>query len=324
MKAYYLLFLTLFFVSCKNGVVDNNEPEISKSTLVELQYKTGTGNSSTEVNSLLGYGYDAKGFCDTVSARGKILDLSGLDNNILKGNPSTFYPFLISGGNLADFALKIKNEEFTNYSSIAFNAHIKALYKLAFNKDSMNPNDAYAYYAATCLYAHYNLYITSNEIKTTESFDNDLKLLSTSELISKYGTHVLTNIYIGSKIEALYRCIGDANAAEEGIYKRMKQFLGGTAGIIKNENPVSKATDEQLIYNSIGSKIKMCGLINATDNNLDNISKNLYSAFGDNAKSQFMQVGKDGLLPLYECIKDSNKKQEVKAYIEKYLSTTTN
>ena len=133
MKAYYLLFLTLFFVSCKNGVVDNNEPEISKSTLVELQYKTGTGNSSTEVNSLLGYGYDAKGFCDTVSARGKILDLSGLDNNILKGNPSTFYPFLISGGNLADFALKIKNEEFTNYSSIAFNAHIKALYKLAFN-----------------------------------------------------------------------------------------------------------------------------------------------------------------------------------------------
>jgi len=66
----------------------------------------------------------------------------------------------------------------------------------------------------------------------------------------------------------------------------------------------------------------MCGLINATDNNPDNIHKNIYAAFGDNIDIQFMQIGEDGLLPLYEVIKDSTKKQELKKHIEKYMSAT--
>ena len=41
----------------------------------------------------------------------------------------------------------------------------------------------------------------------------------------------------------------------------------------------------------------MCGLINATDYNPDNICKNIYAAFGDKIDIQFMQIGKDGLLP---------------------------
>jgi len=323
MKTYYFLFLLFFLVSCNEEKVIDIIP-IPQSSLVELQYKTGSGNSSTEVTNLLGYGFDATGFCDTISARAKILDLADSDHNIYMGNPNSFFPLLISGRNWADFSGKINNSDITNFTPLALSSHLKALYKLAFNKDTINPDNAYAYFASTCLYSHYHLYTTGSDIKTTSSFDDDVVSLTPKELISKYGTHVLTDVMIGSKVEVLYRCVGDAQTAEQGIYRRMNQFLGGAAGIIYlDQSTAHNAKDEQLIYNTIGSKVKMCGLINATDNNPEKISKNLYSAFGDNIKIQFMQIGKDGLLPLYEVIKDSSKKHEIKDYIEKYLSTTT-
>ncbi|NDP23006.1 MAG: hypothetical protein GZ091_18285 [Paludibacter sp.] len=324
MKTYYFLFLLFLLFSCKEENVVETELPIPQSSLVELQYKTGSGNSSNEDTNLLGYGYDAIGFCDTISARAKVLDLTGSSNNIAIDNPNTAFPLLISGGSFANFSEKVNNVNIINSSPLALNSQIKSLFKLAFNSDSINPNDAFAYYAYTCIYSHFGLFVISNELKTTSSFDNDVSSLTPKELISKYGTHVLTDVFLGSKIEVLYRCVGDAESAEQGIYKRMNQFFGGTAGIITiNQASGHIAKDEQLIYNTIGSKLKMCGLINATDNNPDNIHKNLYSAFGDNIEVQFMQIGKDGLLPLYEVIKDSSKKQEIKDYIEKYMSTTT-
>ncbi len=322
MKTFYYFILLIILFSCK---VESELPS-PPSTLVELQYPTGTGNSSNEVNGLLGYGYDANGFCDTISARAKILDLTDNSNDIFMGHPRSFTPTLFSGGDFADFSEKINNVNITNCSGFALTSHIKSLFKLAFNSDSINPNDAFAYYAETYYDSRYKLYVLSNELKTTSSFNNDVFSLSPGQLISKYGTHVLTDVSLGSRIEVLYRCIPDVNgsaqSAEQGIYKRMNQFLNGIPGIISiNQTPVHTAKDEQLIYNTIGSKIKLCGLINATDNNPDNIQVNLSSAFGENIKVQFIQIGEDGILPLYDLIKDLTKKQEIKDYIEEYMNS---
>lgn len=322
MKTNYFLVALLFLISCNNGIEEINELPNPKSSLVELQYKTGSGNSSNEVTNLLGYGYDATGFCDTTSARAKILDLTDSNGDIYMGNPNSTSPLLISGNNYASFSEKVNNVNITNYAPIALNSHLKSLVKIAFNSDSINPNDALAYFSYTCVYSHYRLFVISDRIKTTESFNHDVSSLTTKELISKYGTHVLTNIYLGSKVEVLYRCDGgSAESAQQASYRRINQFFGATAGIIIYDPSVKyNAKNEQLIYNTIGSKLKICGLINATDYNPDNIHKNIYAALGDNIDIQFMQIGEDGLLPLYEVINDSTKKREIKEYIEKYIS----
>lgn len=324
MKTYYFLVALLLLVSCKNEIEENNELPIPQSSLVELQYKTASGNSSNEVTNLLGYGYDAKGFCDSTSARAKILDLTDANGDIYMGNPNTTSSLLFGEKSYASFLEKVNNVDITLNDPIALSSHIKSLFKLAFNSDSINPTDAFAYFSSTCYYAHYALFVINDRVKTTSGFDIDVSSLTPKELISKYGTHVLTNIYLGSKVEVLYRSDGgSAESAEQAIYRRVNQFLGGTAGIILYDPLVKyNAKNEQLIYNTIGSKLKMCGLINATDNNPDNIHKNIYAAFGDNIDIQFMQIGEDGLLPLYEVIKDSTKKQELKKYIEKYMSAT--
>ena len=118
MKTNFFLVALLFLVSCKNKIEENNELPIPKSSLVELQYKTGSGNSSNEVTNLLGYGYDAKGFCDTTSARAKILDLTDSNGDIYMGNPNSASPLLISGNNYASFSEKVNNVNTVSYTHL--------------------------------------------------------------------------------------------------------------------------------------------------------------------------------------------------------------
>jgi hypothetical protein len=153
----------------------------------------------------------------------------------------------------------------------------------------------------------------------------------------KYGTHVITNYFNGTKFEALYRCkfspingfisYSNGDVCEDLFINRMGEFTGGIFGIFKNPintNTQKGQTDEQLIYNSIGSKNKICGMINTTDYNPDSIQFNAGSVFGEgNIKTQFIKIGSNGIIPIYELINDENKKQEVKVYIEGYLTRET-
>ena len=64
-------------------------------------------------------------------------------------------------------------------------------------------------------------------------------------------------------------------------------------------------------------------MITSTDSNPDSIRVDLNSVFnGSNIKPQFIAIGQDGIIPIYELVSDETKKQEVKTYIEKYMTTS--
>lgn len=326
-----LLLLVFIVASCKND--EPNPAPVPKipTTSVDLIYPKGIGSSGDSLNGLLGYGYDATGFCDTISVRAKVLE-SLPDGDIAYDHPSSTFPTLISGVTFAALVNKINNPNQFRESATSFVLHLRSLLKLATKSDSINPNDAFTYYAITYYNSHRGLFYGADiQNYITSGFKNDMVSLSAQELVSKYGTHVLTNVFSGTRFEVLYRCrfanYPSESSCEQLFYNRMKQYMGGVFGIYDStigSNTELSQTGEQLIYNSGGSSKKICGVINATDYNPDSIRVDVGQIFNaKNIKTQFISIGTDGILPLYELISDATKKQEVKTYIEKYMSASS-
>lgn len=325
-KLISLSLLLSLLVSC-NGPIDSPDDSQSlPSSLIEFTYPSGIGTSGDTINGLLGYGYDITGFCDTISVKAKVFD-SLPSGNIFLGYPNSTFPTLVNGGSFEELLNKINNPNIITASGEALTLHLKSLLKLA-DKDSIDYNYAFTYYAITWINSHRKYYSESDNQKyLTSDFKKDVLTLTPEELVSKYGTHILTDVFTGTKFEVLYRCklgnLTSGDACENLFYNRMKEFIGGTPGIYKDTNTNTKYSqkDEQLIYNSIGSRKKLCGVINASDYNPDSIRLDVNSVFDDNnIKTQFITIGTDGILPIYELINDETKKQEVKTYIENYTS----
>jgi hypothetical protein len=318
MKTIFPLILVILLFSCKKS--DTLTP---KSTLTELAYPTSSGNSGDTLTGVLGYGYDATGICDTLSIRAKILNLNQT-GDLVTGKYLSGSSELLSGYSFDDFLNNLyKYPNKISDSKTAILSHIRSLLKLAYKSDSIDINYAYAYYSKKYFYSGSCYYINYLKLDSeiTSNFKSDIKILSPEKIVQKYGTHVLTDVVIGTKLEVLYRCdlnSVDAEGVEQGLYKRMKQYFGATLGTIKSENYTLK--NEQLIYNTIGSKTKLFGIINATDYNPDNIHFNIDSIFGNNMEFQFISIKPDGLVPIYDLINDSVKKQELKNYINLYIS----
>jgi len=79
-KYLSFLLLTAFLISCNN----ENEPQATDKTvpvsvLTKLNFPDSIGSSGDATTSILGYGYDATGFCDSVSVKAKVLDMSSIN-----------------------------------------------------------------------------------------------------------------------------------------------------------------------------------------------------------------------------------------------------
>jgi len=324
-KEFLRLIIGVLIISCKDQV-DNNELIPIASSSIELSYPAGTGTSGDVKYGLIGYGFDATGFCDTISVKTKVLG-SYPTYNLYLDHPNSAFPTLVSGGNLKELTDRINIPNMVTGSGEVLIKHLQSLMKLANKSDIDYSNYAFTYYAFTGTYEHCVFY-PENDMQNylSSEFKDDIVNLSSENIVSKYGTHVIIDVFLGIKFEALYFCkntlpIG-GDECEKQFFNRMKQFVGGTPFIIRETNPNTKNTfiDEKLIYNTMGSSEKLCGIINTTDYNPDSVHININSTFSDeNIKTQFISIGPRGLLPIYELITVENKKQELKAYVENYM-----
>lgn len=333
MKTVFLhLFLVILFVSCtdqieKSDTDDKTELQPIASSAIELSYPSGIGTSGDTKYGLLGYGYDATGLCDTTSVKA-IVFATLPDNSFVICNPNSTFPTLVYGASFDELVTKINNPNFWLVSSEASILHLKSLLEMIDKSSSIDSIYAYTYYSITYAKTHRKFFPDSDKQKYLSTiFKEDIVTLSPQELISKYGTHVITDVYTGTKFEVLYRCKLSNPTSEDAIknlfYKRMQEFIGGTPGILESFSPTTKyfQKDENLIFNSVGSRKKMCGIINTTDYNPNNIKLDIGSIFSEeNLKTQFITIGKDGILPIYELINDKIKQQEVKVYIDNYMT----
>ncbi|MHC1705031.1 MAG: MAC/perforin domain-containing protein [Tenuifilaceae bacterium] len=332
MKGRYFLFLLLVLFSCKKeNVSQPDNVVVPASTLTQLKYPNESGSSGDIVTGVLGYGLDITGFCDTISVKTKILDLE-LSNTYVDRLNSGF-PSLITRDNFTFLMEDLAESDFYPQSTLALSSHIKSLWKLACKTDSIDSRYAFTYYSYSWLSHRYRIGPTPDfQTLLSASFRNDVDMLSAKDLISKYGTHLLTYVLLGKKIEVLYGIKPTKNnflstsQVEKCFFLRMNQFFGGTLGVTYSPDSEQKynTNDELLIYNSIGCDTKQCGVLKPTDNNPDNIAIDAFSSFNSSEKFQFMYIDESGLLPLYDLVSEPAKKQEIKTYIDDYMKSNLN
>lgn len=335
MKSKYFVFLILFIFSCKKEnepqPIDVNPPVdliIPASKLTQLDYPHESGSSGTVASSILGYGYDITGFCDTISVRDRIIDLEL--NSACLDHLNTGYPKLLISNNYENLIKDLLASGAYPQSGLTVSSNIKSLWRLAYKTDYIDPTYAFVYYSYNSLYSRYRIYpLADPQTLLSTNFKRDIDLLTPKELISKYGTHMLTYVVLGRKIETIYGIKSKNNESlssdqiENHFFNRMNQFLGGALGFVVKPavDPENNNYDELLIYNTIGCNPKLCGVITPTDNNADKISIDVISSFTSSDKFQFMYIGEEGLIPLYDLISDSAKKQEIKIYINSYINS---
>lgn len=313
--------MALIILACSK--TETEEEPVS--TIIQLDYPVGYGQSGDTVTSTVGFGYDATGFSDTLSVRSKILNLNNSDLIYKASLHSAGQGIEISGRSYNELLRTLEYSNLTE-STNSFLAHIKSLLKLGLNSNSIDKNCAYAYYSYYLLdkHVHYHLISTEIESELTEEFKTDIKELTPAEIVSKYGTHLIIDVYTGSKIEVLYKCkLNDEYSVDvsELLYKRMNDYFSQVPGLVIGEMNISySASDEQLIFNSLGFNKKIFGLINATNNNSNKISLNLNDVMSDGTKYQFVKIGNNGLVPLYELVSDRDKRELLKELIDKVIS----
>lgn len=308
---FFVLLIVLF--SCEK---EESEPI---TTLTELNYPIGMGTSGDKTFSVVGYGFDATGLCDTISVKAKIAEIPESDYLYLYGWPRESGSELVSDRSLTNLL--------GNLNNLPFKSHISNLLNIATNTSK----DVHVvYYSSYWKYFFVHILVPENSIKPylTSNFKDDIISLSTSELVLKYGTHVLASIDTGIKFEIIYTCQSNKYTSdydlEQQFLKRLKQLIGGTPYIIPSEYKCkSSYFDEKVIYNTIGSKNKLVGLINVTDNNSDGIGIDYNSIFiGEETDLKFLDIwSHDGMVSLDNFINDPIKKQEVKEYIEAYIDS---
>lgn len=313
MKKFTFLCVLLVLIAC-----NNEEPEIvPETTLSELDYPAGTGTSGDKKFSVVGYGFDATGLCDTISVRAKISEIPQFGFVYAWGGYASSE--IRSNGSLSNFL--------ENLDNLPLKSHISRLLSLASNTSK----DVHVVYYSTYMTNFFGHTLGSAEtIKQylTSNFKNDIDSLSPSELVLKYGTHVLASIYTGKKFEIIYTCETKKFTSdydlEQQFLSRFTQLFGGSIFTILTEYTCkSSYFDEKVIYNTIGSQNKLFGLINVTNNNPKGIKVDYNSFYSDESTGyKFSDIwSEDGLVSLDNLIDEPIKKQEVKEYIEEYINS---
>jgi hypothetical protein len=330
MKRTLLALLSLVALgACKksqNEIVREKVDVVQKDIAIAItgaNLETDLTQQGNSTYNLLGYGYDVTDkYADAESVRAEVIDVpSFVANNPSRfdlGRSSQAYSKRIDAENAEDLA-----KQFTQKFEILkdFKLFRNSIINTFPNENALNNQYLYGYYSNVVeqkrLKINYDL-TQSNNLTTT--FTQDLATLSAEKLVEKYGTHVLSDIKLGAKFNVFYQAQTSKSVRKEvgatGLNFALNKVFSLFAGNLDplDYNLLNANNSAKVYYDAVGgdlSKLKISPTkIDIKDWHL--------SATED--KSKFIDIAENGLIPLYELIKDAGKKAEVKDYIIKYIT----
>ena len=283
---------------------------------------------SSENFNFLGYGYDVTDkFNDQASVRANVVDIptyaaSGSSSIFVNGTTEGSWTTI-----LAEDAVDL-SKKFSGFfkETKGLSLFGNTIDKVFAGKDATNKKYVYGYYSYYMIWKRYKLYYeqpVNNYL--TASFKSDIGLLSAQELVKKYGTHVLTNIRIGSKFDVVYQAEAPENDRREaiimeGLRYTVKRTFGLPTGYMDEPKlrDLNDNTSAQIYYRSTGGDISK--LKTETINNRLVLNLNNWVSSTTEDKARFIGASDDGLVPLYKFVDDKEKKAAVKVYVDQYLA----
>lgn len=284
---------------------------------------------------MLGYGYDATGkYAHPVSVRNKVIDIEKFDEDY---NDVTLFMATSGGPELQVAGTQKECREtmaeragFSTSEIIKYKNLFKGAFESSFENDTSFPGLSYSYWGISQLYVKYHvyfLYMSHMQERfqskyLNDQFKADLETKSPEEIIKRYGTHVLNSIKIGERIDYLYRYAEDknSNSYEWFLYNMHRYFSQGPS--IGGSKPQNNAPlKENIRIEAVDGTLPdpNTWMVDITNYKGEIIQFDAWNRITD-ANLTFAEFrGNNCLIPIYEFVKNPDKKAELIRVIEKYL-----
>ena len=313
---------------------------------------TGTDDSTTDEVitasspglDCIGYGYDVMGeYANTVGVKLKILDVDSLlsDKKIYKRKIENSTCSSCSGSTFSEYssAFNTKNSMSGNYS------YYSGSIKVNFTQSSLSSSS----YSYATVYTDINksrLYLSDMaDIEDLRNYvdsgfdkylnpDNDEEN-NTDDLFKYYGTSVLTDIYLGARME--YNMSAEKTSTSGSSSIDIDAFAKAEFKSLFSSSSISVSTTTDDIssftknYGTISTIIHALGGASEYSASLDS-NKTSYdptdtaysswtASVADNAV--FCDIGSNGVLPVYELAKTEARRDFLKTKYEKYAAANS-
>ena len=345
-------------VSCSNGSDVTDEPD-DEPVLIEdktnpnpMEAYSPLGNKEDGLTqNILGYGYDVMGVAGgEESVKAPILDLNTISvDRISIMRVLSSYSINLYAENSADFTKEIPFFFLDNSLKEQEELKGKVLQAktLSTCKTLLGMDDEYSFRSSHTYYLRnrYSLLPLWLDELFSESFSSDLNTLTATELIKKYGTHIITEFYDGTRFDIFYMAKihpleyqykdgvvvlepDNDKAMEAGFNNAMIETESSSLSwgsspsdwetLLKtNINPI-------LFMNAVGGgkDLVPSGFYNLEKGFPKSNQKEWYKTVDNVTDDSLFELVKiQCLSPIYKWIKDPEKKEEVRKAVLAYMDS---
>lgn len=322
-----LLFLAIgSLFSCtennliEDGVVDN--PQLVLRTAGDGKY------------DVLGFGYDVtKDYFDySGTSSVAVIDAQAIANayptssntGIITGFPDIRTTSQVVGETASQFSTKLTANSKISATVGIFGGSLSTNFGSSENYDSKY---SIASYQSFFRYKQLTIGLTPKEMLPylTIQFKNDLNNLSSIQLVQKYGTHVLTDITLGARLQIMYKAQSlstNKTASIEASLNATISLFSSEANVTYNKSLATQNKDYRIVYKGIGGDLKKMpgsGIISVDPTTLAEINVGPWVESINPSNYRFIDSKPGTLVPIYEFIQDPIKKASVASAVDKYI-----
>lgn len=288
--------------------------------------------------AFLGYGYDVTGlYCHPSGVRAHVIDIhrfleNGADADRYERKVGTSSDTkIIAAENAEEYCVKLTTK-------LEVDVKYKKLFSGALSLKFDYNNTCSSKYSFGSFFlimrkASVSLVADDADLQPylSAQFLKDFLSKPCTTLIRLYGTHLMTNIVLGGRLEVLCRSIIEHTEKEKvigaGIKASYKKILNASADVTYDESLVKNNKELQVNIETIGGDPSKC-IIDSFD--YTKASGDLKSNFAswqnslNDSNMTLVDMEKGSLIPLVDLIPDEpiykNKKEEFAKAVDKYLS----
>lgn len=328
---FFTSIVLLFLTSCSTEEFENsNQNENSKKSSGRNSAKFA-GDGAYDI---LGYGYNATGeYANSNSSGYQVIDLEKFKNEqagrLITDNVFSQEYLEEYGENAEAYSKMVSTKVGATAGFSLFKKLISVTFSSSVSNTTTNKFDA------KYIYGSYNLLIKQRRFRfnatpallsdyLTPEFSSDLQNNSPAQIVNDYGTHVAVDIYTGAKLDVMFQSEttnqSREKAARVGVKVGVKSIFDANVDNDVDTSESNKNFSRKLSFKTRGGdpSKSLVGELNLDQANPKiNISSWQNSSTPTNAV--LVEFGSNGLIPLYEFIKDPVKKAQLKAYIDQYL-----
>lgn len=330
MKKQFLFCLStisiLFLAGCSTEELNN------EGTLKKTDHSVQNKTAGDGIYDILGHGYNAAGeYANANSAGFKVVDINRFATeqaSRLVAENTFSQEYVEEYGENAESYSKMVSTKIDVTANVPL---FKKTISVAFNSAVTTNNKFDAKY----IYGSYNLLIKQRRLRfnatsnmlgdyLTPEFLQDLQNKTPKQIVQDYGTHVTVDIYTGAKMDVIFQSETSNEsrdrAARIGVKVGMKNIFDVDVTNDVNTTESNKNYSKKLTYRTRGGDPSK-GLIGEL--NLDQSNPKINIASWQNSStpsnSVLVDFGGNGLVLIYNLIKDSAKKAQLKTYVDQYL-----